>query len=1125
MASPAFERPVFHAKDPGGLTSQQTAYHEPGGRRSLGEIPLRRSHEDKGLMSLLLAAPPPPPPSNTPPDRSKSQSTPRQRIRTPLATKPSESRSIESYDTWDYIKHQKSLPSVVATHSDDFTVSTIASPRHAIIAERLRAARAIYQSDTLVLDAVQEESKDILPATSSVTVTTTTTASRSTPSRMSPTESDNSDSTEMMGNHSSYEVEEAVTPKRRLKKIRTPERVRLERTKSNEKEKRPKTPTRLRLALRPKKIVETSPQKTTHKRRTKIRSETVKPPDVEKSSSDDSAAPKQGFFGKLFRTGKKKNTKQVQNSSDDTTLLTEMGSQTTAPTKQSNSEDEDSDKENSKEDTHVRKTGNSSGGNRDALHRGRSVLYYGHDEVSTLTAPTFESLGRRSLDPEAGASVCSQKTHEPSGRYLQSKKELEIDTVATLDDPPEKDDSPMTINSRRTSIDPADDTPRIRGSEPRESRTRTQSFRDPSPKNVLRSLNDPSPTETAEEIPFDFQDSPSNQSARSSPYHHHLDDPQGGSPLHHLRGRSASQSLAPDPPQDSVEESEDDKELNMKSVSNNVSVISTNCHRPPVVPLPPPPPQRQNSSNRSVCIQSPTNNSGNVQVRSPHHRVAGESPRGILRTTGTEPIDSDLILEQSMEDGIFEDNEDNKRALKEGKNMQLTMLTAARFNAKTMAYLHTLNGDPSPSRCWSHVYESDGDGTPRHVGLLEDDLSEIIHAPRKQQGALPRQPSESRFAAHNQKFKNRPRSRKQKKPVAMSKHKRSGPRTTTPFSVGANILRKEREQGIASGKYERITPKKRGSKVEARVYSEKNEWKEPKDPIQRAGRRLLSKSAVPIQSAARRFLAQREAIDRMWGILEIQCYMRRLKAEATLLAYRSSAVTIQSVFRGSQVRKALEEQNEAAVEIQKIIRGYLACVSTFDTVYRIIVIQSHIRGYLVRSKMRRFEEKCREYSATKIQQWWRCVSCQQQYQYFIVDVLIIQSAFRRWRAQREYKAIMDFRRTEAAKRIQAAWRGFQSYSDYIFSLVDIIVVQRTARRWLAMRKVKQMRRDKAATQIQSQFRKYSAQYKLLLSLMNTILIQVSTELDFQPLPTTSEVNAEHTHFHSSIPVNYENVLG
>lgn len=43
-----------------------------------------------------------------------------------------------------------------------------------------------------------------------------------------------------------------------------------------------------------------------------------------------------------------------------------------------------------------------------------------------------------------------------------------------------------------------------------------------------------------------------------------------------------------------------------------------------------------------------------------------------------------------------------------------------------------------------------------------------------------------------------------------------------------------------------------------------------KDPIQRAGVRLLWAAAIPIQTQARRFLARQAAIRRMCAVLTIQ---------------------------------------------------------------------------------------------------------------------------------------------------------------------------------------------------------------------------------------------------------------
>ena len=43
-----------------------------------------------------------------------------------------------------------------------------------------------------------------------------------------------------------------------------------------------------------------------------------------------------------------------------------------------------------------------------------------------------------------------------------------------------------------------------------------------------------------------------------------------------------------------------------------------------------------------------------------------------------------------------------------------------------------------------------------------------------------------------------------------------------------------------------------------------------KDPIQRAGVRLLWAAAIPIQTQARRFLARQQAIKKMCAVLTIQ---------------------------------------------------------------------------------------------------------------------------------------------------------------------------------------------------------------------------------------------------------------
>eukprot|EP00429_Kryptoperidinium_foliaceum_P028986 CAMPEP_0176129152 /NCGR_PEP_ID=MMETSP0120_2-20121206/65290_1 /TAXON_ID=160619 /ORGANISM="Kryptoperidinium foliaceum, Strain CCMP 1326" /LENGTH=89 /DNA_ID=CAMNT_0017464313 /DNA_START=299 /DNA_END=564 /DNA_ORIENTATION=- len=48
----------------------------------------------------------------------------------------------------------------------------------------------------------------------------------------------------------------------------------------------------------------------------------------------------------------------------------------------------------------------------------------------------------------------------------------------------------------------------------------------------------------------------------------------------------------------------------------------------------------------------------------------------------------------------------------------------------------------------------------------------------------------------------------------------------------------------------------------------------------------------------------------------------------------------------------------------------------------------------------------------------------------------------------------------AATLIQSAWRGFVCYTDYVFTVSDIIIVQKMARKFVAQRKYGQEIKDR-----------------------------------------------------------------
>ncbi len=365
-----------------------------------------------------------------------------------------------------------------------------------------------------------------------------------------------------------------------------------------------------------------------------------------------------------------------------------------------------------------------------------------------------------------------------------------------------------------------------------------------------------------------------------------------------------------------------------------------------------------------------------------------------------------------------------------------------------------------------------------------------------------------------------------------------------------------------------------------------------KDPIQRAGAMILSAAAIPVQTEIRRYLAVKEREDRTWAIIVVQAYFRRWKAELARYKYLYCATRIQAAFRGWLVRDTMEDKHYCATQIQKIARGYLATMKVYEDLYNITVVQSIVRRNLaIKQAEKRYSDiiivqsvargwMCRKEmgllhsSATKIQTNWRAYTCQMNYQFDVVDIiivqsiarkraaqklaellrqekdrnaaitiqkywrsydctmnylhavadiLIVQSVVRRWIAKRfaaQYRKDLHFKmalriqmltrswlakarveKQRAAINIQKTWRGFWCYTDYVFTLADIIVVQRTVRSHLAYKKVNAMRKARqeeteiaAAVSIQKYWRGYTAQMNMLFSLVHIIIVQVSIDI-------------------------------
>ena len=303
------------------------------------------------------------------------------------------------------------------------------------------------------------------------------------------------------------------------------------------------------------------------------------------------------------------------------------------------------------------------------------------------------------------------------------------------------------------------------------------------------------------------------------------------------------------------------------------------------------------------------------------------------------------------------------------------------------------------------------------------------------------------------------------------------------FAVGKGLqlFREKREHDIMSGQSHRVVLSKEPKVAEVPESTLFDKDEESLDPIQRAGRRVLSNSAVPIQTSIRRFLAQKEAVDRMWALLEIQSYMRRWRAEAAFVASFLSAVTIQTIFRGFRTRSMFRTQCKSALLIQKVVRGYLTAARTFDLVYGIILVQAQARGWVTRLRIRRhftaIRAEAEQKSVIQLQAWWRSRFARMLYEYLLTDTLLAQRVVRRFLAKKKAARLREERDNNAAAKIQAAWRGFQSFTDYVFFLIDVMTVQRSVRCWMARKELLVRRQERAALRIQTLWRCYNAQQK------------------------------------------------
>ncbi len=273
-----------------------------------------------------------------------------------------------------------------------------------------------------------------------------------------------------------------------------------------------------------------------------------------------------------------------------------------------------------------------------------------------------------------------------------------------------------------------------------------------------------------------------------------------------------------------------------------------------------------------------------------------------------------------------------------------------------------------------------------------------------------------------------------------------------------------------------------------------------------------------IQRICRGYLATMRVYEALYNITVVQSIARRNAGIREAEFRFQSIVLIQRVFRGYVCRRELAFEHKNATVIQSAWRRFSAQLYYQFDVVDIIIVQSIARMRSAQKRCAALRHKKHTKAAIVIQKYWRSYDCTMIYLHSIADILIVQSVVRRWIALRAYPKLRQQRHDEMATRIQTAfrgyyarknckihkaavtiqktWRGFKDYVDYIFTIADIVLVQKTVRSWLANRRVEKLKVQRgveiinnAAITIQKSWKTYQAQMNMLFSLVHIIIVQ------------------------------------
>lgn len=292
------------------------------------------------------------------------------------------------------------------------------------------------------------------------------------------------------------------------------------------------------------------------------------------------------------------------------------------------------------------------------------------------------------------------------------------------------------------------------------------------------------------------------------------------------------------------------------------------------------------------------------------------------------------------------------------------------------------------------------------------------------------------------------------------------------FSVGGSDLRSLRTalQSRSSNEYIALSH-------DDDYYANRYDPARIADPMQRAGLRLLSAAVIPIQAAARRFLARREALSLLWAALVLQARVRAFLEQRKYEMKVFAAITIQASARGMLIRDRLMFEDYCATEIQRCVRGHLAAVHVYETIYKISLVQSQVRMRLAIKKA-----TIRMYCVLKLQGLARGFLVRCRLSYAHSRATDIQRIFRGYVA-----SMLVFDEVYKITLVQNQIRRKQALDKATMQMSMVLSIQAAARGWLVRCRLEIAHYH--ATTIQRYARGYLGTMKVYEEIYKIMLIQ------------------------------------